>query len=268
MDINEVKKSFRTPDVKDYPELVGYSREEIYEGKMGPGGLYLAAKISRHLNLAPGQRVLDLGCGKGATSIFLAKLFDVTVFAVDYWIKAEMLYENIANHGLGNQIIPLNLDVTQRLPFAQGYFDAIFCMDAVHYFGTEPAFWQEFLPYLRSGGRLCIGSPCFNTELSEDVLANLPDVYHDGTDLWATEFSKYHSPEWWAEIIGKSGLVKIHHSKILDDGEIYWEDDILNNLEKGGDEATGLIDAAQVRFRQEGVPHLTHFVLSAEKCAT
>ena len=39
------------------------------------------------------MRVLDLGCGKGLTSIFIAKEFDVEVYAVDLWLSATENYE-------------------------------------------------------------------------------------------------------------------------------------------------------------------------------
>ncbi len=81
MNIDEIKKRFRTPEITNYLELKDYSRDAIYEGKMGPGGLYLASLMSRRLNLTPSLRVLDLGIGQGATSIFLAKNHSVTVFA-------------------------------------------------------------------------------------------------------------------------------------------------------------------------------------------
>ena len=34
------------------------------------------------------MKILDLGCGKGLTSIFLAKEFGVQVYATDLWITA------------------------------------------------------------------------------------------------------------------------------------------------------------------------------------
>ena len=43
MDIQEATAGFRSVNREDYPELEEYSREEIYEGHVGPGGLYLAA---------------------------------------------------------------------------------------------------------------------------------------------------------------------------------------------------------------------------------
>ena len=265
MDIDQIKNEFRTPAAKDYPELQDYSRSAIYEGKMGPGGLYLAAQMARRMHLTEGQRVLDLGCGGGATSVFLAKQYGVSVIAVELYLSATDKYRRFRQHGVDNLVMPLNLDITGDLPFAHGYFDAIFCMDAVHYFGGELAFWSHLLPHLKHGGELCIGSPCFNTEFSPQALQDLPTVYDDGTDLWPSEFSKYHSPSWWADLLLQTGVLEVKESRELEDGIKYWEDDVLHNLEIGRSVEGELEDAAQVRFRREGFPYLTHFILYAQK---
>jgi len=265
MNVEEIKNNFRTPAMEDYPELQGYSRADVYNGKMGPGGLYLAAQIARGLNLSQGQRVLDLGCGRGASSIFLAKHYEVSVVAVDLWISATKLYQQFQKHGVEDRVVPLNLDVTKDLPFADDYFNAIFCMDSVHYYGGTVSFWNHLLPHLKRGGRLGVGSPCFNQEFSPETLKALPSVYDDGTDLWPDEFSKYHSPAWWKGLIQNTGGMDVIASYELEDGVIYWEDDILNNLEKGGSTEDTERDVSQITFREQGIPYLTHFVLCAEK---
>jgi hypothetical protein len=38
---------YRSPDRADYPELQGYTRDEIYEDCIGGGALYLAARMAR-----------------------------------------------------------------------------------------------------------------------------------------------------------------------------------------------------------------------------
>lgn len=265
MRIDQVKRQFRTPVAEDYPELRGYSRSAIYEGKMGPGGLYLAAQMSRRMHLSVGQRVLDLGCGGGASSVFLAKQFGVSVVAIDLFLSATEKHRRFQQHGVEDRVVPLNLDITEQLPFAHGYFDAVFCMDAVHYFGGTPVFWEHLLPHLKSGGELCIGSPCFSTEFSPEALRALPVVYDDGTDLWSSEFSLYHSPTWWADLLQQTNALDVRESKQLEDGVIYWEDDVLHNLEEGGDPLKEEGEVDQITFRQEGIPYLTHFVLCAEK---
>jgi predicted RNA methylase len=75
MDIETALRTFRSPDLATYPELAGYTREQIYDGTIGGGALYLAAAMARTMDLCAGQRVLDLGCGRGATSMFLAERY-------------------------------------------------------------------------------------------------------------------------------------------------------------------------------------------------
>src|SRR5690348_13668358 len=50
---------------------------------LGENVLLFAESLCRVLPLQPGMRVLDLGCGHALSSIFLAREFDVTVWAVD-----------------------------------------------------------------------------------------------------------------------------------------------------------------------------------------
>lgn len=74
-EIQEILSTFRTPDRAHYPELNEYSRDECYQDFFGGGGLYLAVEMMRTLRLKPDDMVLDLGCGKGATSIFLVNQY-------------------------------------------------------------------------------------------------------------------------------------------------------------------------------------------------
>ena len=75
---------FRAPDRTRYPELAAYTRDELYEDFFGGGGLYLAARMTRTLRLKPGDIVLDLSCGKGPASIFLAFFVSVSVGIILY----------------------------------------------------------------------------------------------------------------------------------------------------------------------------------------
>ena len=71
----------------DYPRSSSYDADWLLARDMGPNPLWLLEDLARDLVLRPGMRVLDLGSGKGATSVFLAKEYGVQVWAADLWVE-------------------------------------------------------------------------------------------------------------------------------------------------------------------------------------
>ena len=69
--------------MKHYHRTEKYDPNWIAENWMGPNPVLLLEELCGNLDLHPGMKVLDMGCGKGLTSIFLAKEYGVTVFAND-----------------------------------------------------------------------------------------------------------------------------------------------------------------------------------------
>jgi len=145
LNTQQAKSIFRSPNPADYPELAGYTREQIYDETIGGGALYLAARMVRTMRLNRGDIVLDLGCGTGATSIFLVRHFGVKVIAVDLWHPAALLDDKLTARGFRQDIVPLHLDVTRELPFAENYFDAIFSMNSFSFYGGTVEFLRHLL---------------------------------------------------------------------------------------------------------------------------
>ncbi len=68
---------------------------------MGPNTLRMVKELTAKLNLRPGMRIMDLGCGQGITSLFLAEEYGVKVCAVDLWIPATENYRRFLQSGIG-----------------------------------------------------------------------------------------------------------------------------------------------------------------------
>lgn len=256
MDLEEIRKRFRAIDREDYPDLGGMSLEEIYCGKMGPGGLFLASQMVGRLDLPPKPSILDLGCGRGATSRFLSKIFGATVSAVDLWIAVE---DRISFPGVTH----FCADIRQETHFSSEMFEAIFCMDAFHYFGASQGVLERLSALLRPGGGLVVGNPCFDRELESEV----PSVYQA---FWDDEFSKYHSPGWWGRLLEDSTLFTDIFAGEAPDGQLFWEDEILYDLDRENLRAGRIsCDAAEVVFGRDNptYPYLTHMILSCRKPA-
>ena len=262
-----VRLSFRRLDSAGYPEVACYSRDEIYGNgdNMAPGGLRLTARMARSMNLKEGDIVLDIGCGRGDSSMFLARHFGAVVVCFDQWIGSTFLSQKIATKGYRDAVFPLDLDAVEDLPFADDYFDAVFCMQALHSFGASSDVLRRLIRHLKPGGRFVVGGSCFNEEMPDGAL---PEVYQR-TDDWDAEYRNYHSPPWWKAAFEATRLAEVVECEELPDGLIMWEDEVLHHGERAGwteewyRKAEWLID--QLIYSRTNNPYLTHFILTAQK---
>jgi cyclopropane fatty-acyl-phospholipid synthase-like methyltransferase len=270
--IREIVATFRVPDRRQYPELDGYTRDELYQDCSGGGGLYLATRMVRTMHLRAGDIVLDLGCGKGAASLFLAKYFSVKVIAVDLWTSATFLNQKFTARGYRNQIVPLHMDVTHELPFAEDYFDAVFCMNSFNFYGDNVEFLRHLLKHVKPGGQLCIGSEVLTDEFTGEQLENPPYVYafrlpppNGDVDVFEGDFKKQHTPRWWYELFENSGLLQVECCEELDDAAVLYEEMVRYEYEHDLDPFDVEICLAQMEWERTNRPGRSLFVLAAHR---
>lgn len=199
-----------------FPRSAGYDARWMIENWMGPNPLWLLEWLCSALDLTPGARVLDLGCGRAATSIFLAREFGVQVVAADLWIKPAENWQRIDAAGQAGRIMPLHAEA-HDLPFAEGYFDAIVSVDAFHYFGTDELYLPYLSRFLAPGGRLGVAVPGLVAELDDELPEHL-------RPYWEPEFWSFHSPGWWQRLWTRSGVVADVRADLLPDGWRDWLD--------------------------------------------
>ena len=119
-----------------------YDKDFLKENMMGPNSMMILEELLNEVPLKAGMRVLDLGCGNGLTSVFLAKEYGVQVFALDLWISATDNYRRFLKNGVDDLIIPIHADA-QDMPFAEEFFDAVVSVDAYHYVGNNDTFFRK-----------------------------------------------------------------------------------------------------------------------------
>ncbi len=68
---------------KLFPRASKYDQQWVRENSYDGLTLYCLESLCQVMPIQKGMRVLDLGCGWAISSIFLAKEFDVEVWAVD-----------------------------------------------------------------------------------------------------------------------------------------------------------------------------------------
>ena len=195
-----------------------YDQEFVNENLMGPNALKMIEELTTSVELHEGMKVLDLGCGRGLTSIFLAKEFGVQVYATDLWIGATENYQRFKSMGLDNLIVPIHADAID-LPFAEEYFDAAISVDAYYYFGrTEEFMDMKFAPFIKPGGQIALAFPGFKKEIH----ANLPKEFF--LSWKAEDFETFHSCSWWENLLSKSNEIHLDIIEEMSCFEDSWND--------------------------------------------
>jgi SAM-dependent methyltransferase len=211
----------------EFPRSATYDPIWVLENLMGPNVLWLTESLSQVMDLKPGMKVLDMGCGKALSSIFLAKEFGVRVWATDLWIDASENLRRIREAGVEDLVFPIHAEAHQ-LPFAQGSFDALVSLDAYHYFGTDDLYLgQHFAPLVRPGGEIGIAVPGIVREF-EDPPPHLASAWAKDWEMWSL-----HSPHWWRRHWTKTGLVEVTVADLIPHGWRLWADSDEASLQLG-----------------------------------
>ena len=188
--------------MKKYPRTEKYDHNWVSENWMGPNPLWLLEELCEHMQFKPGMKVLDLGCGKGITSIFLDKEFGVTVFANDLWVGATENLKRFEEAGVSEQVFPLHAEA-HALPYAEGFFDAAISIDSYQYFGADEMYFPcTFSKLVKSGGQFGIVVPGLTREFDKGY----PDTLKEH---WVGEMFSFHSKDWWRHLWEKTDMVQI-----------------------------------------------------------
>ena len=176
-------------------KLNKYMQYMTKEFMMGPNCIRLANEMAEKYPDMLKGRVLDLGCGCGLTSLYLYQDTGAeTVFAQDLWVKAGDNLRRFRNWGVDSKVIPIHADANDT-PFAEDYFDAIFSVDAYHYFAREKGYFQQkIMPLLKKGGCALIAVP----GLKEEIEGEPSDLM---TEWAGDEWTYFHSCAWWKQLL-------------------------------------------------------------------
>jgi hypothetical protein len=127
---------------------------------------------------------------------------------------------------------------TRALPYAEGFFDATVCADAYIYFGTDDLYLDYLHKFVKPRGRIGVVVPGFMQELHGPLPGHV-------LPFWAQECWTWHTVDWWRQLWGRTGLVKVLLADSLPDGWRLWLQ-WKKARQAAGDESPGLASDIQV----------------------
>ncbi|MCL2485514.1 MAG: methyltransferase domain-containing protein [Endomicrobia bacterium] len=185
---------------------------------MGPNAMRISEEMASYLNIDKNTRILDLGCGCGLSSLLLAQKYDATVFAADLWISPSENSERFKALGINDKVIPVYADATKGLPFANEYFDILFCVDAYHYFGRTPEMLPSLIPYVKKGGYIAVAVPGWKKELENGVPEKLKPFFSK------EDAETFQTLDWWKNLWSKASGIEIIEAREMDCCKQAWDE--------------------------------------------
>jgi SAM-dependent methyltransferase len=236
-----------------FPRASRYHPEWVIENSFGANPLWLAEWLVSAMDIHPGMRILDLGCGRAKSSIFLAREFGVEVWATDLWVGASENACRIRDAGVQDQVFPIHAEA-RALPFAAGFFDGILSIDSFSYYGTDDLYLNYLTHFVQPGGQIGVAGAGLVREFDGPVPEHLQSFWTQ--DCWGL-----HPATWWREHWARTGLVEVELADTMPDGAALWLDwyraahpdarDYMETLHVDGGEYLGYI--RMVARRRDGV---------------
>ena len=165
-------------------------------------------QVASSFTLPSGSKVLDAGCGEGATAMFLAKNFGYDVMGID--LLTESI--EIAESRVKDSKLPISflVEIT-KLPFADNTFDGLYAIETFIHSSDPSATLSEFRRVLKPGGQLVIA------DYTWAVRDKLPSKYQQVFD-WvakgvAIPGALIINPGWYESSLATHNFKKVTTTK-------------------------------------------------------
>ncbi|KAM6435061.1 uncharacterized protein PHA67_000688 isoform 3-T3 [Liasis olivaceus] len=162
-------------------------------------------ELVRLLDLKPGQRVLDVGCGLGGSDFYLAKEFGVEVLGLDLSSNmVELALERAQKEP--SSLVQFEISDVTRRTFPEASFGIVYSRDTILHIEDKVSLFRRLLSWLKPGGQLLISDYCC------------------GQRPWSKAFTQYVkqrrysllTPEDYGQVLQEAGFVQV---KVLDSTE-------------------------------------------------
>ena len=138
------------------------SRISDYQAQIGlthhPGEMAATEKLVQLAGIHAGDRVLDVGCGAGATAVKLASL-GCQVFALDRSERMLARTRQRLTHADLTHRIHVRRGEIEELPYGSGCFDVVLSESVLHEIQDRGRALRHCLRVLRPGGILALNEP-------------------------------------------------------------------------------------------------------------
>ncbi|KAL6615843.1 hypothetical protein ACP70R_038113 [Stipagrostis hirtigluma subsp. patula] len=159
--------------------------ERIFgDGYVSTGGVETTQEFVEKLDLKPGQKVLDVGCGIGGGDFYMAEKYDTHVVGIDLSINMILF---ALERAIGrNCSVEFEVADCTTKTYPDNSFDVIYSRDTILHIQDKPSLFKSFFKWLKPGGKVLISDYCKSPgKPSEEFAAYIKQRGYDLHDVEA-----------------------------------------------------------------------------------
>lgn len=224
-----------TMEITTEPEYSYFQIQGIWGVTKHFGGARSSQRLAQLCHIQPDSHILEVGCGTGLTSCWLAEKTGCRVLGVDLSERmVEWAQRRAERKHLGDRV-QFRLADAQELPFEDATFDAMLCESVTAFIPDKLKALGEYCRVVKPGGFAGLNE---GTWVKGDPPSELYEYVRRVMDR-----VDFQSPEGWCSLMEKANLK-----------EIQVETHTLNAIRQRLDENQGLdLQDYKDRLRAVGV---------------
>ena len=116
------------------------------------------------MDISPHDKILDVGCGMGGSSIYLAKKFSASVVGISLsQCQVDIATEALKKDGVKNVSFKVE-DALSLASFPDNELDVVWSLESCEQFYDKKLFIQQAYRVLKPGGTLMLATWCSNAD--------------------------------------------------------------------------------------------------------
>ena len=186
--------------------------EHMHHGYYGRNGNYKLERRQAQIELIeelllwadctpenPPQNIIDVGCGIGGSTLYLAQKFDAWATGITLSpVQASRAKERAAEAGC-DDLVSFTVANALDMPFEDNSFDLVWSLESGEHMPDKTKFLQECYRVLKPGGKMIMVTWCHREtdsvagDLTADEVAHLKEIYRVYCLPYVISLSEYRA---------------------------------------------------------------------------
>ena len=153
---------FKQRNRETYQAIYRKTFKEEYPEEADPDGYVTVTDLRnfvKYLNVEPGEKIVDLGCGRGGPGMWIARSLDVNYLGLDIAeIGIKWGRERINDFGLKSKAEFQVADIASNTGLPSDSYDGAISIDTISFIRDNLSVFRETARILRTGARFIFTS--------------------------------------------------------------------------------------------------------------